>query len=136
MNEISKKIVIVDDEDDIRTFLVTLLEDQGYQVSAAANAKQGMSLIEQQRPDLICLDIMMPRQSGIALYGKLMQSREIKNTPTIFISSFCMARDFVGSGFRKLVPDINVPEPAAYLEKPMQVPRLLETIEKLIGPNQ
>ena len=128
-----KKILIVDDERDIVIYLSTLLKENGYQVLQAQSAEEALEKILDERPDLVCLDIMMPKQSGIALYRKFKLDDRSKDIPAIFISAFGMADKFTGEGFRKYVPEPEVPEPLAYLEKPVQVPRLLDLIQEAVG---
>jgi len=128
-----KKILIVEDELDVRMYLQALLEDSGFEVSAASSAEEARAMLRKSAPDLICLDIMMPKKSGIAFYQECKLDDNLKDIPAIFISAFSLARDFHGRSFRKLVPDERVPEPAAYVEKPVKVDKLLEVIERTIG---
>jgi len=132
-NAAGKKILVVDDEPDITTYLQTLLEDNGYLVLKAHSAREAMEIIEKETPDLISLDIMMPKRSGIAFYQDLKINEDTKGIPAIFISAFSMARDFSGMGFKNLVTDSRVPEPEAYFEKPVDIPRLLKVLEEILG---
>ena len=128
-----KKILVVDDEPDIIAYLDVLLDDNGYKMLQARTAKEAFSIMEMIRPDLICLDIMMPKKSGVALYCDLKLDENYKDIPMIFVSAFSMARDFYGQGFRKLVPDTRIPEPEAFLEKPIQPDKFIEIINKTIN---
>jgi DNA-binding response OmpR family regulator len=65
-----KKVLIVDDEPDVVTYLTLLLENDGYTVYSASSAEEGFDLVEIVEPDLVCLDIMMPKQLGLSLYEK------------------------------------------------------------------
>ena len=67
----SSKIVVVDDEADVVVYLTAVLSTEDYEVHTADNAHRGMELIQEVGPDLICLDIMMPKKSGITLYTEL-----------------------------------------------------------------
>ena len=128
-----KTVLVVDDEPHIITYLTTLLRDNGYQTAQARSAEEAKERVTDEKPDLISLDIMMPKQSGIAFYRDLKLDEQTKDIPVIFVSAFSLARDFTGPGFRKLIPDEQVPEPEAYLEKPVEVPRLLEVIRSIVG---
>ena len=66
-----KKIMVVDDEPDIITYLTTLLEENGYETESAKDGVDGLKKIRESRPDLVCLDILMPEKSGIGLYREL-----------------------------------------------------------------
>ena len=67
----AKKVLIVDDDADIRTFVVTVLEEHGYDPLIAKNGEEGMELVKKEKPDLVVLDILMPKQSGIKMYREL-----------------------------------------------------------------
>ena len=128
-----KKILVVDDEPDIIAYLDVLLDDHGYKMFQARSAKEAFSIMKKIKPDLICLDIMMPKKSGIAIYCEVKLDETLKDIPTIFISAFSMARDFYGKGFRNLVPDPRIPEPEGFMEKPVQAEKLLKIIERTIN---
>jgi len=128
-----KKILIVDDERDIIFYLTTLLRENGYEVFHAEGAEEAMEKILDHMPDLVCLDVMMPRQSGIALYRRFKLDQRSKDIPAIFISAFGLANKLTGKGFRKYIPETEVPEPKAYLEKPVKAQTLLEVIEGALG---
>ena len=128
-----RQILVVDDDPDILTYFALLLGDHGYEVIEARSVKEALAVMEKNRPDLICLDIMMPKQSGIALYSRFKLDDRLKDIPTIFISAFSLARDFYGERFRNLIPDTRVPEPEAYMEKPVAADELLEVIERTVG---
>ena len=66
-----KKVLVVDDDPDVRLFSVTVLEEHGYTPLEAANGEEGLKMIKEQKPDLIILDVLMQRQSGIRLYREL-----------------------------------------------------------------
>ncbi len=128
-DEEARSIMIVDDETDIVLYLDTLLRDHGYRVIQARSAEEAWEKLQEEKPDLLCLDIMMPKQSGIALYRKLKLDPLYKDVPVIFISAFSTRKDFSGRGFRKLVPEREVPEPDAYLEKPLNIGNFLSTVK-------
>jgi two-component system, OmpR family, phosphate regulon response regulator PhoB len=128
-----KKILIFYNEPDILAYFSTVLEDNGFEVMTAESADEAQAHLEQVKPDLISLDIMMPKRSGIALYRELKLDDRYKDIPAIIISAFSMARDFDDRGFRKLIPEASVPEPLAFLEKPISPQTLVEAVNKIIG---
>lgn len=129
----AKTILVVDDEPDIVTYLTVVLRDHGYQVRCAQTADEAMNDILTVKPDLLSLDVMMPKRSGIAFYRALKSDAETRDIPVIFISAFTVAQNFTGPEFRKYVPDLDIPEPEAYLEKPVDIPKLLEIVNNVIG---
>ncbi len=129
----SKRVLIVDDETSIVAYLTAILEDEGYETAATTNAQEARDLAREQRPDLISLDIMMPKRSGIALYQEFKLDQRLRDVPIIFVSAFSRTSDFGPSSFRRLVPDERIPFPDAYLEKPIRVPEFLDTVAGLVG---
>lgn len=128
----SGKILVIDDEPSIVAYLMAVLEDEGYETCSATDAEQGLALARREAPDLITLDIMMPRRSGIALYQDLKLDSVLQYIPVIFVSAFSRTNDFRPASFRKMVPDERVPVPEAYVEKPIKVSEFLEVVADLI----
>ena len=79
-----KKILIVDDEKNIRDIIIYNLKKEGYQILQAADGEEGVRLAMEEEPDLILLDIMMPKMNG---YDACKKIRETKNTPIIMLTA-------------------------------------------------
>lgn len=126
----SKKILIVDDEPDMITFLNTLLEENGYETDTAGNGKDAARKIKAALPDLILLDLMMPERSGVALYRDLRKNEETKDIPVIMITAF-NEQEYPLADFQKQVYEESVPGPQAYMKKPVDKDKLLEAVKKL-----
>jgi len=129
----SKRVLCVDDDPDIRLFVVTVLEENGYTPLTATNGEEGLEIIKRERPDLVTLDVLMPRQSGIKMYRELRTDDSLKNIPVILLSGIAR-RTFLRS--QEALTEFgseNVPEPEAYLEKPVEPEELAEMIKKVIG---
>jgi two-component system, OmpR family, alkaline phosphatase synthesis response regulator PhoP len=118
------KILVVDDEEDIRKLLVTLFEDAGYEVITASDGKEGLELAKAQHPDLIFLDILMPVMDGFQTCAALRKDPETKNT---FIA-FLTARDLPEDWDKGLQSDADM-----YIAKPFQADRLLFIAKELIA---
>ena len=128
-----KKVLVVDDDPDVRLFSTTVLEENGYTPIEAVNGEEGMEVIKKEMPDLLILDVLMPRESGIRLYRKLKTDKSLKEIPVIVMSGIA-ERSFQRS--QKVLTefgDIPVSEPEAYLEKPVKAELLEETIKKVLG---
>ena len=82
----SKTILVVDDEPRIVSLVESYLSQFGYRVVTASNGEEALSRTQQDSPDLIVLDIMMPRMDG---YEFLKQYRQVANTPVIFLTASC-----------------------------------------------
>ena len=123
-----KKILIVDDEPDVVTYLTTVLKSNGYESYSAANIKSAMQLTKEIHPDLICLDIVMPNETGISFYIKLQQDKKMKNIPVILISGIIESEKF---NFRSYVKDTTISPPECYMEKPLDINNFISNVEKL-----
>jgi len=125
----SKKILIVDDDEDIVDSLTIMLESKGYEVIAARSGEQGMKLVEEQRPDLILLDVMMEKlTTGFHIGYELRKHPEHKSIPIIIISSIGEATGFDIAAERE-TDYIAADE---FLEKPVKPEVLLKRVAELI----
>jgi len=83
----TKKVLVVDDELDMRIFITTLLETSGFKPFSAEDGIQGLEIARQRKPALIILDVMMPKESGINMYRELKNDPELKDIPVIMLSA-------------------------------------------------
>jgi CheY-like chemotaxis protein len=81
-----KKILVIDDDLNIRDYLVSLFTDNGYEAYIAGDVQEGIKETKKIKPDLITLDIDMPGEWGPRFYRKLSQDPQLKNIPVIVIS--------------------------------------------------
>lgn len=123
----SKTILVVDDEQDVRTYLRTLFAKEGHTVETAANGEEGLDRAKEVRPDLVFLDILMPKRTGIMLYRKLRKDAELGGVPVVILTGLAQYRSFFAQDFEE------VPPPDAFVEKPPQREELLELVGKLLG---
>ena len=129
----AKKVLVVDDDPDVRLFSVTVLEENGFTPLEAANGEEGLKMIKQEKPELIILDVLMPRQSGIRLYRELKTDKSLKDIPVIILSGIAK-KTFLRS--QKALTEFGgkeVPEPKVYLEKPVEPEVLAEEIKKILA---
>jgi len=129
----AKKILVVDDDPDVRLFNVTVIEEMGHTPLEATNGEEGMNLVKHEKPDLIILDVLMPRESGIKLYRELQSDAKLKKIPIIMLSGIAQ-KSFLRS--QKALAEFGaaeVPAPEYYLEKPVEAEELAETIEKALA---
>jgi len=128
-----KKILVVDDELDMRTFITTLLETSGYRPIIAVNGEEGLELARTSKPAAIILDVMMPREGGIQMYRELKIDKELKDIPVIMLSAIAKKTFFHSQKILNTYRGQQVPEPAAYIEKPPETEELLQLLEQCIG---
>lgn len=130
---VSKKILVIDDEPHVVTYLETLLQDNGYVTVTAANGREGLDVARQEHPDLICLDITMPEKSGIAFYRELKADPELGDTPVVIVT----AVTYYGKDpepFKKFLQTRKVvPAPEAFFPKPIEREAFIEKIAELLG---
>ncbi len=122
----SKKILIVDDEPDVVTYLSTFLNDNGFDTVSAKNGKECFQMAKSEKPDLITLDITMPEESGVRAFRNLQECEETKHIPIIIITGVTTDfKDFISS--RK-----QVSPPTAYYEKPIDRIEFLEKVKEIL----
>ncbi len=124
----SKRILIVDDEEDIAIYLETVLKVNGFTPVVVNDVHGALQILDDSPPDLISLDIMMPKESGIALYQHLKDNPITKNIPVIIVSGMAQDGKF---DFYSFVNDKSIAEPECFMEKPIDVDSYIENIIKL-----
>ena len=82
----ARTAVIIDDEPDIRRYISSILEDNGFDTKTAEDARAGEDLVLESPPDLICVDLMMPGRSGIQLFVRLKKNKTTAQIPLIMIT--------------------------------------------------
>jgi len=129
----AKKVLNVEDDADTRTFVSTVLEENGYIPIMAIDGEEGMKKVKKERPDLIILDILMPRESGIKMYHELKLDPNLKDIPVAMLSGVSKRTFLRSQAALTEFGDGTVPEPQAYLEKPVEPEDLAETLKKILG---
>ncbi len=80
-------ILVVDDSTTNVVLLEAILDEKGYQIETALNAKEAYAIIEKQTPDLILLDLLMPKISGFEFLEEIRRNKKTVNTPVIVVSA-------------------------------------------------
>ena len=118
------KILVVDDEPDVLTYISTVLEDQGAAVIQALDAEQALELALKEKPDLITLDLSMPGRNGGYVF------EEIRKNPELSASRVCIITG--KPELRRLIYDRPVRPPEGYLDKPINEETLLTNVHKIL----
>ena len=126
------KILIIDDEPDVIKYLTVVLKSNGFEPHSINSVKEARSVVEKIRPDLICLDIMMPEETGLSFYAKMKHDKKMSQIPVIIISGVVQLGEF---DFRSYLSDRSIPQPELFMEKPVNVEKLIGAINRLIGSN-
>lgn len=137
----SKKILIVDDEPDVITFVSAVMEENGYTSIAAKDGIEGLELLRKEKPDLVLLDLMMPKKSGITMFQELRNNPDMSNIPVVVVTG---VSEVTGVDFRnfmykqpmrdekKFVETTGLTRytiPDGYVEKPIDPVELLKAVK-------
>ena len=132
-----KNILIVDDDPDVILFLSTVLKDHGYITVDASNGREGLERAKSDHPDLILLDLMMPKKSGIALLSDLKKDDALKEIPVIMVTGVSSETGIDLEAFFKKGatgdPERNALKPEGYIEKPVDPQKLLKLVKKALS---
>lgn len=123
LNSKQFKILVVDDEPEIHTVLGKLLSKEGYNIESAYSAEEAFDIVAKDKPDLIILDIMMPKVSGIEVCNKLKATEETKDILILIVS----ARDTQEDRLQGLSHGAD-----DYVSKPFHLRSLVRKIEHML----
>lgn len=119
-----KKILIVDDETDILEILKFVLEAQGYECITATDGEMGLSLAREINPDLIILDVMMPKINGYKISRLLKYDSKYKDIPIIMVTARSQLED------KMIGEETGVNE---YITKPFELDAIVKKVESYLG---
>jgi DNA-binding response OmpR family regulator len=118
-----KRVLLVDDDNEIVESMRTVLESRGYEILVARDGNQGLLMAEQESPDLVVLDMMMPKRSGFLVLEKLRRSHPVP-VKVIMITAN------EGSRHKAYAEMLGVDD---YIRKPFAMDRLLGSIDRLLS---
>ncbi|HDZ26600.1 hypothetical protein LCGC14_1169260 [marine sediment metagenome] len=119
----TKKILIVDDDQLMQKLLEYIIKKAGYKVSVADNGSNALKIVKRDKPNLIISDVEMPKMNGLELCQKLKENFDTKLIPIILITSNTQIQDKL-SGFRSGADD--------YFMKPLHLKNLLTRVQSLL----
>jgi CheY-like chemotaxis protein len=118
-----KRVLLVDDDIEIIESMRTVLESRGYDVLAARDGNQGLVMAETENPDLVVLDMMMPKRSGFLVLEKLRRSRPVPMRVIMITAN-------EGSRHKAYAEMLGVDD---YIRKPFAMDRLLDSVDRLLN---
>ena len=128
------KILVVDDDQDIRDSLQAILEGRQYRVSTAGDRDEGMDKIKGEKPDLLILDVMMSTwQDGFEMARELKGDAQYANMPILMLTG---VKDKTGIDFKSSAGDPTWCPVEGFLEKPVEPDVLVREVEKLLSKSQ
>ena len=119
-----KSILIIEDDASVRSLLEKALGAKGYQVQSAVDGLDGLTMLERTRPDLIIVDVMMPRLDGMTFVKAIKSHETTKPVPVIFLTA--------NNDPKSMIAGINLGA-KHYITKPFQLDELLTKIDKAIS---
>lgn len=113
-----RTVLVVDDEDDIREYFATVLEDAGFNVMTAIDGNEAIERMKEKKPDYISLDLVMPNKSGLKLLREMRRNKEWATIPFVIVTAH--ATDELGrEDLRNILADKTFSGQGIYLEKPI-----------------
>jgi len=147
-----KRVLVVDDDENTRRFLSVALEANGYEAVTAEDGDDGFRKVEEQKPDLILLDVMMPKKTGFVLFKQLRRKEEFKDIPVIMLTAVAEALeedeshadgetterpfDSLRDSLRRAITqmrDEGLVKPEVFIDKPIDPEQLIREVKALIG---
>lgn len=127
-DDVQKRVLVVDDEADVRDYLRMALEDAGFLVDTAADGLEALESVRGNPPDVISLDLVMPRHSGARFYRELRRDRGLSKIPVLIVTGH--ARDETGKADFE---EMTMSGPGVYLEKPVRPATYVAAVRRLLG---
>ena len=147
----AKKVLVVDDDVNTVKFLSVALEEGGYEPVGALNGKEGLEKIQSENPDLIILDVMMPKKTGFVLFKQLRKDEKYKDLPVIMLTGVSTVLedldaksedtderpyDSLRESLRKAIKqmrDEGLIKPEMFIDKPIDPELVIAKVNELIG---
>jgi CheY-like chemotaxis protein len=136
-----KKILVVDDEEDVSFFLSTALQDAGFRTETAASVDEALERLQASLPDCVSLDMVMPGKSGIVLFHEMRRNERWRKIPVLFVTGHAKEE-----GVKKALDaaaalaDSTLSGPATYLDKPVTAEKFVKAIADIlhveVGPEE
>ena len=135
IEDVPAKALVVEDDPDYAVLLARTLEDDGFAVRIATDGEHALNAVQKERPDVITLDIQMPRKSGLLFYRQLKCNPEYRRIPVVVVTGITRGDRDTEVFIRTFLEVDHLPLPAAYLEKPAEAEDLLNTVRASLRAN-
>ena len=147
----TRQVLIVDDDQNTVKYLSVVLSEHGYDPVSAYDGSQGLQKVEQAKPDLIVLDVMMPKKSGFVLFKQLRKDERYKDIPIIMLTgvsgileemeshqeeAFEKPYDSLRESLKRKIQEIReegLIRPEMFLDKPVEADAFIARVQQLIG---
>lgn len=126
-----KTILVVDDEPDVRTYLEVALNDAGFNVMTAQDGLDALEKLKQKVPDLISLDLVMPRKTGIKFLYEMRKNKEWSRIPVLIVTAH--SRDEMGKGdLDEIMQNMTLSGPGV-IEKPVNAIKYVNAVKTILN---
>ncbi len=147
----AKKVLVVDDDENTVKFLTAALAQNGYETIGAHNGKEGLEKVQSENPDLVLLDVMMPKKTGFVLFKQLRRDEKTKDIPVIMLTGVAEVLEDLDSqsedtherpydklreSLRKTIRDMREEgqvKPDMFIDKPIDPELVIAKVKELIG---
>ena len=147
----SKKVMLIDDDENTRKFLSVLLSENGYEPVTAADGREGIEKLQDEKVDLIVLDVMMPKKTGFVVFKQLKRDETLKDIPVLMLTAVAASLEEVDAekedadarpydtlreALRKHIKEMREEgdvRPEMFVDKPVDPDGFLEKVRELIG---
>ncbi len=147
----SKRVMIIDDDENAVKFLSVVLSENGYDTLAAYDGREGMEKLRENKVDLIILDVMMPKKTGFVLFKQLRKNEQLRDIPVLMLTgvaasladldeeaegSLARPYDSLRESLRKAIQDMREDgdvRPEMFVDKPVDPDAFIEKVRQLIG---
>jgi len=147
----AKRVLVIDDDPSVLRFLSLALEENGYEPLCAEDGMEGLDKVKSEKPDLIILDVMMPKRTGFVLFRQLRKDSEYKDIPVMMVTAvaeslreqdskqegtFDSPYDELRESLRKAIQkmrDEGLVKPEMFLDKPIDPEDVIAKVRELIG---
>ena len=126
----AKKVLIADDEPDVREFVQAVLEEDGYSFLTVGDGEAAVQTAKAEKPDVVILDVQMPKKNGFQVFEELRRDSATQSIPVIMLTA---VSERTGIKFDKgTMGEYFGSEPEAYIDKPIDPVKLREAVSKLV----
>jgi len=147
----SKKVMIIDDDENAVKYLNTVLTENGYETYSAYDGREGYEKLQENKVDLIVLDVMMPKKTGFVLFKQLKKNEELADIPVLMVTgvaaslededsmaddTFSRPYDSLREVLRKTIKEMREDgevKPEMFVDKPVDPDTFLAKVRQLIG---
>jgi two-component system phosphate regulon response regulator PhoB len=133
MSTTQQHVLVVDDEPDFVAYIETVLREDGFTVSTAFDGEEALLRVRETPPDLVTLDIQMPRKTGVLFYRQMKSNEKLRSIPVIVVTGLRRMSEYAGPFVERFFEVDGLPLPEAYLDKPVDKDQLLSVVKEKLA---